>query len=1357
MGDWLKNVLDKMYREELQITDLRDDFKYWLYTCELVEAAWEEEGFQERNIQEGYLSLRVSIGLLYLIRKVLNQHRSSASILGGLLLILARYVCLTWHDGTRPTMEEAVQNLVDTEWLQQVIDDAEMVEVVRQQIQYPISRTQAYMWIEKGREVLQEAIDTEVRASAKEQSKKQRLRAAGYYRKLLEMAYQRIHVAGLGYRLLKDVFVAMPLRRVKFDKEGGWKGEGYFVPEDLWEQQRVVLEGPSGGGKTTLLHYLAWQWARDGYGESWVEAVEEDEGRNRRPVPLVIADVSSYLALSGEVEPLEYALQELLRGTETSVGERIELRRYLMGEKKIYLLDGGDQAVERRGELHRLLERLPRWVLAMRDAVRVGRYLAGMQVVRLEPWTESQLRTYLSRLCRGEGEVEERVHTVRLLEARGELTRWPLWVTLIGTDKGQVIHLPDLVARGLGRWFERGEEFSAKQDEILKILRKLSWASYVSPSGDRGWLWEGWSSRERWALRQATKIGLLRLSDQGRYRFVHEVFRAYLAARAMIERADIAEAVRELVGRPGWQEVMYWAGQLLAEEDSSRLEAWGQALVTVLDDTLLTSGWLEAASLIGQMYHVAPGMWREWRKQAVERVWEWWRSSPPNPFDSRYELHEAAINALAALEAVEKIPSLQKCRWDGWWARSAIRTIGRIGGEEAFAVLQGIAEDMDAGQRSEYELEVVEAIGALRGGDEESIVAWLVQQLHNDGRDRRAVARVLGRRGGELSLRALLNLGRERGTTLSSFCRKMISEEWNGPPGAIVQALERAVADNDIDLIQVLAQAAQRLHIVEAVPLLMEVLRHRYPEDRLWAVKDAVWQLGGVEILETLKAWVWESEREQVEGLPAKEVIGAGRGLWARHVLSSVLSYLPVSELERIIFDEEEPDWLRWAAVCALSGKDRQAAVRTGRCIVEQKGEELSWGVYLLGRGHDTESLPRLRGLIAHADVGVREHAADAVAALGDEEAGPLLARQLLEEREQGARWNQIEALEKLGAREGVPVLAEVARQCVEDQSVQELALQALGRLGGAEAAAALLELWEERGLRFLEEDICQALADTGREEAVERLLAAARQGNEVAREALGMVHSQEALPVLLAGMEDKDPEVREACVRGLGRIEDERVLPGLLVAVTDEDQWVRTAADQGLNQRLQAGMEVERPEVCRSLEEALSSLDNEVREWAVICLSYAVPWNVSVKGRRRLQEMVRKDPDAKVRAAAARVLGALRVLEAHPVLWTAFLHDEDEAVRRAALAGLIQLNQAEDNNLLLSFAFGGTSLAQEALVGRLDRLCFLLSSGSKAWPFAVVLARRHGLWLWSDGDVTSRFGRLSCRETVRALTRPES
>ena len=115
MKDWLKHVLDELVQGRLQVTDLPDDFRHWLYTCESVETVWEEEGLQESDIQEGYLSLRVSIGLLYLIRKALKQHRSSAPILGGLLLILARYVYLVWQNGTRPMMEEAAQNLVNTE------------------------------------------------------------------------------------------------------------------------------------------------------------------------------------------------------------------------------------------------------------------------------------------------------------------------------------------------------------------------------------------------------------------------------------------------------------------------------------------------------------------------------------------------------------------------------------------------------------------------------------------------------------------------------------------------------------------------------------------------------------------------------------------------------------------------------------------------------------------------------------------------------------------------------------------------------------------------------------------------------------------------------------------------------------------------------------------------------------------------------------------------------------------------------------------------------------------------------------------------------------------------------------------
>lgn len=236
--------------------------------------------------------------------------------------------------------------------------------------------------------------------------------------------------------------------------------------------------------------------------------------------------------------------------------------------------------------------------------------------------------------------------------------------------------------------------------------------------------------------------------------------------------------------------------------------------------------------------------------------------------------------------------------------------------------------------------------------------------------------------------------------------------------------------------------------------------------------------------------------------------------------------------------------------------------------------------------------LSELLEALSDRDEQQREVVAAALGELGHPRAVfPL--RQALGDVSAAVRAAAAEALGKIGSSEGVPGLMSALED--REPEVRAAAARSLGWIKEPEGVPRLLEV-----LRDADEDVqraaAEALADIG-EPAFEGLAAALNDRRAVqAAEALGLLGTPDAVPLLLAALKQSEADVRRAAAQALGRIGDPEALSALGLALRDAQEVVQRAAAYAL---AELG-----PEGHSTLRAALEDPDPRVRAAAGCVLS---------------------------------------------------------------------------------------------------------------------------------------------------------
>lgn len=288
-------------------------------------------------------------------------------------------------------------------------------------------------------------------------------------------------------------------------------------------------------------------------------------------------------------------------------------------------------------------------------------------------------------------------------------------------------------------------------------------------------------------------------------------------------------------------------------------------------------------------------------------------------------------------------------------------------------------------------------------------------------------------------------------------------------------------------------------------------------------------------------------------------------------------------------------------------------------------------------------------------------------------------------------RWS-LDLLGEMGAEEVIPEFVAQCKGAVPLE--QERACEALGRIGGPVAVAALSERATHDTAAPVRAAACRALGRIGSETVLNRMLEALGDRRASIRSgaalALGQIGDRRAVAPLLEAMSDEYSSVRWRAVQALGVIRSEEALEALGAALTDEDWAVRRevcialgligsgAVIKPLIEALKDGYSSVRRAVCEALgriraESAVPALIRSLRDedWAV--RREACEALVRIRSDAAVEPLLRalRDRDAFVRAAGAEILGWIDKGRSADLLARALRDDEYSSVRRAACEAL--------------------------------------------------------------------------------------
>lgn len=156
--------------------------------------------------------------------------------------------------------------------------------------------------------------------------------------------------------------------------------------------------------------------------------------------------------------------------------------------------------------------------------------------------------------------------------------------------------------------------------------------------------------------------------------------------------------------------------------------------------------------------------------------------------------------------------------------------------------------------------------------------------------------------------------------------------------------------------------------------------------------------------------------------------------------------------------------------------------------------------------------------------------------------------------------------LGEVGGQKTIKLLLQLLGDRSED--VREMAAEALGKIGMSDAVDGLLQALNDDSQR-VRRSAAEALGKIGSEEAADSLLQALRNDDEgvqlEAAGALGMIGREEGTDYLLHLLNDEQDWIRDEVVNALGNIGNEIAVGGMLQALKDEYSEVRRSVASNL------------------------------------------------------------------------------------------------------------------------------------------------------------------------------------------------
>ncbi|MFF3942040.1 NACHT domain-containing protein [Streptomyces phaeofaciens] len=488
------------------------------------------------------------------------------------------------------------------------------------------------------------------------------------------------------------------------------------VEQALADRRRLVLRGPAGSGKSTLMQWLALNASRRSFGPELADW--------NRCVPFVLR-LRSFTAADGFPLP-----EDFLPASGVPLSAPQGWVEELLGSgRALVLVDGVDEVPQRLRDrtenwLRSLLTAFPRarYVVTTRPSAVPEDWLApqGFTAHTLLPMERDDIRAFVRHwhdaareecapdterdlLDRYEESLTEAVTTRRdlgrlatnplmcallcalhrdrrtyLPRARKELYDAALDMLLVRRDtereiaraEGIVLSREEqtVLLQRLAYWMIRNGQVEAARDEVVAMLRE--WLAAMPQVRDQG-------DAEQVFAHLLIRSGLLREPVPGSVDFVHRTFQDYLGAKAAVEARDFGVLVRH-AHDDQWDDVVRMAVGHARVEERTRLlrQLLRRAEKAQRHRHRLV---LLAAASLEHAPELDPAVRREVESRAEELM-------PPRTLAEAEELAKVGELVLELLPGPEGL--------DEETAAAVVRTAALVGGPAGMAVVARFREDI---------------------------------------------------------------------------------------------------------------------------------------------------------------------------------------------------------------------------------------------------------------------------------------------------------------------------------------------------------------------------------------------------------------------------------------------------------------------------------------------------------------------------------------------------------------------------------------------------------------------------------------------------------------------------------------
>jgi len=272
----------------------------------------------------------------------------------------------------------------------------------------------------------------------------------------------------------------------------------------------------------------------------------------------------------------------------------------------------------------------------------------------------------------------------------------------------------------------------------------------------------------------------------------------------------------------------------------------------------------------------------------------------------------------------------------------------------------------------------------------------------------------------------------------------------------------------------------------------------------------------------------------------------------------------------------------------------------------------------------------------------------------------------------------RLEAVKSLGARKATEAVGKLLRTAEDgDPKIRAESWKALAALGGRKDLAAMIGLWvkiEGDGERKAAEDAVVAVGrKRSQKEAAAAIVAAMDSVKDVNRKgsllrALGRIGDETALPILRAGLKDKDSEIKAAAIRALSSWPSAEPMEDLRdLARGAEEEQHKVLALRGYIKMIEHAERTAGQKV-RLYSEAMD-MSGRVDEKRLVLAGLASVAHIEAL---KAAESYLTDTNLKSEAAAAVVAIADKMDEANEI--------EDEATRQYILSVLRKVVEVSEN-----------------------------------------------------------------------------